>query len=172
MGCLLKQICVTLVTTIVFNKSPNWHYSPTFDIVPFAFASSTTRHLEFSARTITSAFAGDTQRVSDCISSGNGGTVKDTGSKCVGPIFQRKSENLSSIFKWFPFSTAVNHPDASINLTQTKLAVPQNIHILRWFLQDWHLSISFLLKKAYQLDNFIDQLSLLLLRDSQMVFRI
>ena len=68
-----------------------------------------TRHLEFSARTITSAFTGDTQLVDDCVSYSNGGTVKDTGSKCVAPIFQRKSGDIFSNFKWVSFSTAVNH---------------------------------------------------------------
>ena len=49
------------------------------------------------------------QLVYHCVSSGNGGTVKDTGSKCVEPIFQPISNNFSSIFKWVSFSTAVNH---------------------------------------------------------------
>ena len=81
----------------------------TFGIVPFALASSTTRHLKVSAWTITRAFAGDTQLVYQCVSSGNGGTVKDTGSKCVESIFQPISNNFFSIFKWGSFSTAVNH---------------------------------------------------------------
>ena len=110
--CNIPKWCTfnyLLRIAIVFDKRPNRYYSPTFGIVLFALASSTTRHLEFSARTILTAFAGDTQLVYHCVTSGNGGTVKDTGSKCVKPIFQPISNNVSSIFKWVSFSTAVNH---------------------------------------------------------------
>ena len=85
---VLSQLC-PLVTAIVFNESPNRYYSPTFGIVPFALASSRTLHLEFSARTITMAFAGDTQLVYHCVSSGNGVTANDTGPKCVNPSSNR-----------------------------------------------------------------------------------
>ena len=103
---------------------------PTHILCPFALASSTTRQLEFSAWTITRAFAGDTQLVYHCVSSGNGGTVKDTGSKCVEPIFQPISNNFSIIFKWVSFRTVVTHHLSLVSVLHDLVCQPPQPHVL------------------------------------------
>ena len=121
-----------LFSTRVRTSIP--HFSPTFHIVPFAFASSKTWNLEQREHL---------QLVCDCVSFGNGCTVKYTGSNVWHPSSNRNlvispissSESLSAqLSTILPYSH-----DPSIHLTETKLAVHQNIHILRWFPQDWHL---------------------------------
>jgi hypothetical protein len=59
-------------------------------IFPFVFGSYITRHLEFSAGTVTCALAGNTQLLCDYVSYDNGDTIMLTGSKSATPIFKPK----------------------------------------------------------------------------------